>query len=195
MIKPSYPALVAAVLACTLAWAQDNLVLRDLDGAVVLTKEELQLLLPGASMARITLKGNEHLWKNEPGGSFIVSSDNRGTSGPRSSAQGKWQISDDGRYCVLMEWKTGAEEWCRYLDRVPVPDPFPEPERLGVQLLAQRVVAVVRIRDKGAQREQARAQLEIVAGSGERLRFVEQRFNVGGAATAAPAHPGQRVEP
>ncbi len=117
MINSSRPALALVMFACTLASAQDKLVLRDLQaqGAVVLTKEELQQLLPGAKMARITVKGNEHLWKNEPGGSFIVSSDNRGTAAPRSTAQGKWQISDDGRYCVLMEWKTGPEEWCRYL--------------------------------------------------------------------------------
>ncbi len=113
MIKPHHLACAAAVLACTLASAQDTL--RDLDGAVVLNKEELQQLLPGAGMARMTSRGNQHLWKNEAGGSFIVSSDNRATSQPPSSAQGKWHISDDGRYCILMEWKSGPEEWCRYL--------------------------------------------------------------------------------
>ncbi len=115
MIKFYYPAVAAAVLACSAASAQENLTLRDLDGAVVLSKEELQQLLPGAGMARMTTRGNLHLWKNESGGSFVVSSDNRATSQPQSTAQGKWHISDDGRYCVLMEWRSGPEEWCRYL--------------------------------------------------------------------------------
>lgn len=108
----------ALTLASMPTMAQEAQVLRDIDGPdrVTLTKEQLNQLLPGASMGRTTAKGNLHLWKNEPGGSFVVSSDNRtSTTGMPSTAQGKWQISDDGRYCVLMEWKSGSEEWCRFI--------------------------------------------------------------------------------
>ncbi|MEO6320839.1 MAG: hypothetical protein ABIR56_09165 [Polaromonas sp.] len=46
--------------------------------------------------------------------SFVVSSDNRATSGRNSTAPGKWHLSDDGRYCIVIEWKTvETEEWCR----------------------------------------------------------------------------------
>ncbi|BDT68749.1 hypothetical protein os1_29360 [Comamonadaceae bacterium OS-1] len=117
------PSLVRAALGtCFLlaaaVQAQTPAVLRDLDaqGRVTLTAEELQKLIPNAKMSRVTAKGNTHYWRNEPGGSFVVSSDNRATQSRNSTAQGKWHLSDDGRYCVLFEWKTvETEEWCRYI--------------------------------------------------------------------------------
>jgi Protein of unknown function (DUF995) len=98
--------------------------LRDLEGKSPrkLSKDELTQLLTGAKMSRVAPSGNSHLWTNEAGGSFVISSDNRGggaqvrSAGRPSTATGKWHISDDGRYCVLIEWKSVAtEEWCRYL--------------------------------------------------------------------------------
>ena len=69
-------------------------------------------------MKRVTAKGNTHLWKNDSSGSFIVSSDNKDRQGYITTAQGKWHISEDGRYCVLIEWKVNpTEEWCRYIVR------------------------------------------------------------------------------
>lgn len=114
------PAPFAALLtlASTLVCAQETAVLRDLDaqGRVTLSKEELNQLLPGAKMTRVTSGGNTHLWKNDADGSFIVSSDNRDKAGSNSTAQGKWHISEDGRYCVLIEWRRNpTEEWCRYV--------------------------------------------------------------------------------
>lgn len=105
-------------LAVTAAQGQETLVLRDLDaaGRVTLTKDELSLLLPDAKMSRLTSKGNTNYWKNDSDGSFIISSDNRDLQGQTSTARGKWHISDDGRYCVLIEWKKNpTEEWCRYI--------------------------------------------------------------------------------
>jgi len=107
-------------LVTTLACAQETAVLRDLDarGRVTLTKDELSQLLPGAKMSRVTSKGNSQIWKNDSSGSFIISSDNKDVQGLPSTAQGKWHISDDGRYCVLIEWKRNpTEEWCRYILR------------------------------------------------------------------------------
>lgn len=67
-------------------------------------------------MRRVTDKGNTHAWSNDADGTFIVSSDNRATSGRDSTAQGKWHLSDDGRYCVLIDWKrVNTEEWCRFV--------------------------------------------------------------------------------
>ncbi|MCY7282654.1 MAG: DUF995 domain-containing protein [Cyanobacteria bacterium CAN_BIN43] len=86
--------------------------LSDLDSQrrATLTKEDLGQLLPNASMSRLNAEGNSQFWKNEPSGSFIIS------SGQSSTAQGKWHISDDGRYCVLIEWKRApTEDWCRYI--------------------------------------------------------------------------------
>jgi hypothetical protein len=117
-IAGSIAALSLLVLASTLAQAQEVAVLRDLDaqGRVTLSKEELTQLLPGAKMSRLTTGGNTHLWKNDTDGSFVVSSDNRDTAGANSTARGKWHISDDGRYCVLIEWRRNpTEEWCRYV--------------------------------------------------------------------------------
>lgn len=110
--------LASFVLVSTLASGQENMVLRDLDaqGRVTLTKDELHQLLPNASMSRASARGNTHYWKNDTSGNFIISSDNRATTNRPSTAQGKWHISDDGRYCVLIEWpRIDTEEWCRYI--------------------------------------------------------------------------------
>jgi hypothetical protein len=100
------------------ASAQEAAVLRDLDaqGRVTLSRDELNQLLPGARMSRLTAKGNTQIWKNDASGSFVISSDNRDRGGRNSTAQGKWHISEDGRYCVLIEWNVNpTEEWCRYI--------------------------------------------------------------------------------
>ncbi|HEV7912789.1 MAG TPA: DUF995 domain-containing protein [Albitalea sp.] len=108
----SLPTLVVPALA------QDAAVMRDLEAKSpkVLSKADLEQLLPGAKMSRVTAGGNAHFWSNDSGGSFIISSDNRDRGGPSSTAPGTWHISDDGRYCVLLNWKKVAtEEWCRYI--------------------------------------------------------------------------------
>jgi hypothetical protein len=101
-----------------LAYGQVAAVLRDLDaqGRVTLTKEELNQLLPNAKVSRTVANGNTHHWKNDTNGTFIASSDNKDKKNTNSTARGKWHIAEDGRYCVLIEWKTvDTEEWCRYI--------------------------------------------------------------------------------
>lgn len=118
MLKLPHFAFQSFAVVSTLAFGQAVTVLRDLESQdrVTLTKEELSQLLPSASMSRVSAKGNTQLWKNNSSGSFIISSNNSATSGRNSTAQGKWHISDDGRYCVLIEWKgVETEEWCRYI--------------------------------------------------------------------------------
>jgi hypothetical protein len=110
-------AVAALVLVSTPAFAQEASVVSDLDSQnpVKLTKEELNQLLPGAKMSRNTARGNTHTWTNEIGGSFVVRSDGRSQSGIAGAVPGKWHVSDDGRYCVSMDWKGAPEEWCRVL--------------------------------------------------------------------------------
>ena len=71
-------------------------------------------------MSRVTTRGSTHFWTNDADGTFTISSDGRGYAGSLnrsgSTAPGKWHVSEDGRYCVLIEWKSvDAEQWCRYL--------------------------------------------------------------------------------
>lgn len=113
--------LAAGLVAAAPAVAQQATHLRDLDAAnrATLSKDELQQLLPGATISRVTNRGNRNIWKNEPGGGFVASSDNRdrGSTMP-STARGQWSISDDGRYCVRIEWRSvEPEDWCRFIVR------------------------------------------------------------------------------
>ncbi|MDM0039653.1 DUF995 domain-containing protein [Variovorax sp. J22G21] len=117
------PALLVSLgVAATAANAQD-MVLRDLESKnpKKLSKQEATELLTGAKMSRVSGRGNVHYWSNDADGSFVVSSDNRGAgavgaAGRPSTAPGKWHISDDGRYCVLIDWKgVPTEEWCRFI--------------------------------------------------------------------------------
>jgi hypothetical protein len=103
-------------LVSTLALSQEAATLMELQDRVTLTKEELGQLMPNASMSRVVANGNKHHWKNDADGTFIIRSDNRAQLAKGSDAYGKWHISEDGRYCVLIEWKRNpTEEWCRYI--------------------------------------------------------------------------------
>jgi hypothetical protein len=116
-------ALLTGVTLAAVAQPQE-MTLRDLEGKSPrkLSKDEATQLLTGAKMARISGRGNQHYWSNDKDGTFVASSDNRGAGavmqgqGRPTTAPGKWHISDDGRYCVLIEWKgVPTEEWCRYV--------------------------------------------------------------------------------
>ena len=118
MPRPDRYVIASLCLVSTLTWAQEVAVLRDLDaqGRVTLTRDQLNRLLPGANMERRTAKGNTQGWKNDASGNFVINSDNRDKGGRNTTAQGKWHISEDGRYCVLIEWNVNpTEEWCRYI--------------------------------------------------------------------------------
>ena len=116
MLKLPRFAPLSFALVATLASGQEVTTLSELQGRVTLTKEELRQLLPNASMSRVIASGNKHHWKNDADGTFIIRSDTRAQLSAGATAYGKWHISDDGRYCVLIEWKrAGPEEWCRYI--------------------------------------------------------------------------------
>lgn len=86
-----------------------------------LGKEQLEELLTGARMSRVTPAGSTHNWTNEPGGAFYISTDNRSRTATSaivqsSSAPGTWHISPDGKYCITIEWKKApTEDWCRFV--------------------------------------------------------------------------------
>ena len=109
--------LTSCLFATDLALAQQAAVVADLASIapVTLSKTDLAGLLPNAKVTRIIANGNKHIWTNDSDGTFIVSSDNRATNGHTSTGQGKWHLSDDGRYCVLIEWRGHAEDWCRFV--------------------------------------------------------------------------------
>jgi hypothetical protein len=113
---------IGLVLLCFIplpASAQEAPLLRDLEAVspLQLTKAELDELLPSARMLRVIANGNTHIWTNDSDGTFIVSSDNRATNNRAATGRGKWHISDDGRYCIFIEWRASSEEWCRFVLR------------------------------------------------------------------------------
>ena len=113
-----FAVLWPAVLFMSLAQAQPAAVVRDLEALspVTLTKEQLQALMPNAKISRTVANGNQHIWTNEPGHKFIISTTNMARGGKPTSTSGTWQISNDGRFCVLIEWRTvETEDWCRFV--------------------------------------------------------------------------------
>ncbi len=110
--------LALTALFVSSALAEPPAVVRDLEALspVTLTKQELEALLPEAKVTRVIANGNTHIWKNSTDGTFIISSDNRATTNKVATAPGKWHITDDGRYCILVEWRNGtSEDWCRFV--------------------------------------------------------------------------------
>lgn len=120
--KVAIVALAVGLAGAVLA-QESPLTLRDLEGKSPrkLNKDEVTQLLTGARMSRISGRGNRNIWSNDKDGAFVASSENTqgvvgGRSGTPTTARGKWHISDDGRYCVLIEWRgLPAEEWCRFV--------------------------------------------------------------------------------
>ena len=118
MSKKPVVAIALVTLFLPSAYAEPPAVLRDLESMspVTLSKQDLEALLPDTKVVRVIANGNTHIWKNGTDGTFIISSDNRATTNKSATAPGKWHISDDGRYCVLIEWRNGtSEDWCRYV--------------------------------------------------------------------------------
>lgn len=100
--------VAGCALATPLAWAEGE--------GVRLSRDELQALIPGSETHHTSSAGSVRIWKNAADGSFVASSDNRkygsaaGTS--NATAPGTWNISDDGKYCVQIEWRRVSEKWC-----------------------------------------------------------------------------------
>ena len=150
-MKNAFAWALGALLA--LPAAGQDAVLRDLESKSPrkLSKDEVTQLLTGAKMSRVSGRGNQHYWTNEPGGNFVISSDNTGAgavvrgAGQPSTAPGKWHISDDGRYCVVIEWSAVPTEigvaWCSRPPTVTTPPTPTHGHRARAQARHQEVAA------------------------------------------------------
>lgn len=90
-----------------------------------LSRERLEQLMPGARVMRSTAGGGELSWTNNPDGKFLAndrqtrSGGMRHRSGFGGTAPGTWRISEDGQYCVDIEWALrDREKWCRDIYQV-----------------------------------------------------------------------------
>jgi hypothetical protein len=106
--------LAIAVLGCVVAVsaiAQDE--------AIKMTREELLSFLPGTKVTHVTVAGSERHWTNGPDGKFFATSNNKkygsalGTQ--MASNEGAWTVSDEGKYCIDIDWKRVHEKWCAYV--------------------------------------------------------------------------------
>jgi hypothetical protein len=83
-----------------------------------LSAQELRELMPGAKVVSRTQAGSTRHWRNKPDGTFSATSDGRGVSGGRNAyatAEGTWQVTDNGRWCVKIPWPRAQDDWCRYM--------------------------------------------------------------------------------
>ena len=88
---------------------------------VQLSAEDLKRLMPGAKVVSYTNAGSTRRWENNTDGTFVASSDSKGSASGRarpSSGNGTWRVDDKGRYCATIQWPASFEEWCRYIFKV-----------------------------------------------------------------------------
>lgn len=103
-----------------LALSAGNVMASADEGATLLSREELAGLIPGTKATYVTKAGSIHRWANEPDGKFVASTDAKTVSMSSrlaGTARGTWRISDEGRYCINIDWRTGVEDWCQFVFR------------------------------------------------------------------------------
>jgi hypothetical protein len=92
------------------------------NGGVPLSAAELGDLLPGAKVTSWTQAGSRRTWQNKPDGSLAASTDGRGVTGGKNAyatAGGSWRVTDNGRWCVTINWPDPYhEDWCRLMFKV-----------------------------------------------------------------------------
>lgn len=91
------------------------------NGGVQLTTVELNDLMPGAKVISRTQAGSTRTWQNKLDGTLSASSDGRGVTGGKNAyatGGGTWKISDNGRWCVKIDWPRNADDWCRVMFKV-----------------------------------------------------------------------------
>ncbi|MGF6780629.1 hypothetical protein [Paraburkholderia sp. GAS334] len=103
--RHAVPVIVALSCVWTCARAEDP---------QKLSKEELQQVIPGSKVNSTSPRGFAHRWTNDASGEFTANWETPPGQRPFSgNAPGKWMITDDGRYCVEIEWpKLQQEKWC-----------------------------------------------------------------------------------
>lgn len=110
--------VVLALGLCSVARAQIAATLADVKAqhGVELSADELRKLMPGAKVVSHTPAGATRLWENKPDGTFIASSEGRGSasgSNATATSAGTWKVTDDGRLCVTIAWPRTPDNWCR----------------------------------------------------------------------------------
>jgi len=89
------------------------------DAAVKMGREELLSFLPGTKVTHVNSAGSERHWTNEPDGTLYANTNNKtfgnGTGSVVSGQAGTWKISDEGKYCIDIDWKRVNEKWCSYI--------------------------------------------------------------------------------
>lgn len=83
-----------------------------------LTRDQLIALMPGATMLRTNTAGALREWVNVPNGTLTVYWAGGGFA-QSHSASGKWSVTDDGRFCLQIDWEDKPENWCRFLEPTP----------------------------------------------------------------------------
>lgn len=86
------------------------------ESAVKMSREELQAFLPGTKVTHVNSGGSERHWTNEPDGTLYATTNNKAIVSPTGSLvtgqAGTWKVSDDGKYCIDIDWKKVSEKWC-----------------------------------------------------------------------------------
>ena len=96
-----------------------EMTMADVKNPQKLTGDELRQVLTGAKVASKTRHGSTRYWTNNPDGKFTASTDSLGYKGRPTAAgttgAGAWHISPIDQYCVTIEWRTTAENWCVFV--------------------------------------------------------------------------------
>jgi hypothetical protein len=86
------------------------------DAAVKMTRDDLLTFLPGTKVTHFSSAGSERHWTNSPDGTLYATSNNKmfgnGTGSAVVGQSGTWKVSDEGKYCFDVDWKTISEKWC-----------------------------------------------------------------------------------
>jgi hypothetical protein len=81
-----------------------------------LSRDQLLALLPGSTMLRTNVAGALRQWVNKPDGTLTVFWGGGGLRSRAHSASGRWSITDEGRFCLHIDWEDLPENWCRFLE-------------------------------------------------------------------------------
>jgi hypothetical protein len=81
-----------------------------------LTRDQLLALLPGSTMLRTNTAGALRQWVNKPDGTLTVYWGGGGFRNGGHSASGRWNVTEEGRLCLHIDWLDVPENWCRFLE-------------------------------------------------------------------------------
>ncbi|NPT44690.1 hypothetical protein GNZ12_25915 [Paraburkholderia sp. 1N] len=112
-MKRSSMLIVAAALSL-------STVIAVADDGQPLSRDELQQILPNSDVNIKFANGDNNRWTNAQDGTLVANWQNGVGSGSKhfsALGHGTWKISDDGRYCVHIQWPKSVTDWCRTVAR------------------------------------------------------------------------------